>query len=204
MVNSQFSMLRKGGRVVLVGLPRKPLHVENVLQDVGEQPLVRGYSDTRQHAWCGNVLCYTHITLPWKIKTKQVLDKTSLSLLSTFITEELYLRIQPHSRQNCYSHALLCFMLSNLLWLLYIARFGCKFLLPFRLQTKWLHYTMQNVSIAWGQIQIPIITAEYRNGIRIGGRICECKQPLGSLNDHWILKSFKINIGHAFFQSSKP
>ena len=36
MVNSQFSMLRKGGHVVLVGLPRKPLHVENVLQDVGE------------------------------------------------------------------------------------------------------------------------------------------------------------------------
>ena len=36
MVNSQFSMLRKGGHVVLVGLPRKPLQVENVLQDVGE------------------------------------------------------------------------------------------------------------------------------------------------------------------------
>ena len=36
MVNSQFAMLRKGGYVVLVGLPKKPLHVENVLQDVGE------------------------------------------------------------------------------------------------------------------------------------------------------------------------
>ena len=35
MVNSQFAMLRKGGHVVLVGLPKKPLHVENVLQDIG-------------------------------------------------------------------------------------------------------------------------------------------------------------------------
>ena len=35
MVNSTFSMLRKGGQLVLVGLPKQPLHVENVLQDVG-------------------------------------------------------------------------------------------------------------------------------------------------------------------------
>ncbi len=35
MVNSMFSMLRKGGRVVMVGLPKKPLHVENVLPDIG-------------------------------------------------------------------------------------------------------------------------------------------------------------------------
>ena len=35
MLNSQFSLLRKGGTVVQVGLPRKPLHVENVLQDIG-------------------------------------------------------------------------------------------------------------------------------------------------------------------------
>ncbi len=35
MVNSLFSMLRKGGDVVLVGLPKKPLHVEEVLKDVG-------------------------------------------------------------------------------------------------------------------------------------------------------------------------
>ncbi len=37
MVNSMFSMLRKGGRVVMVGLPKKPLHVENVLPDIGRQ-----------------------------------------------------------------------------------------------------------------------------------------------------------------------
>ncbi len=35
MVNSQFSMLRKGGMVVMVGLPKRPLHVENVIQDIG-------------------------------------------------------------------------------------------------------------------------------------------------------------------------
>lgn len=35
MVNSTFSMLRKGGQMTLVGLPKEPLHVENVLQDVG-------------------------------------------------------------------------------------------------------------------------------------------------------------------------
>eukprot|EP00118_Oscarella_pearsei_P009889 m.58176 g.58176 ORF g.58176 m.58176 type:complete len:357 (+) comp34797_c0_seq1:572-1642(+) len=34
MVNNSFSLLRKGGRIVLIGLPRAPLHVENVLTDV--------------------------------------------------------------------------------------------------------------------------------------------------------------------------
>ena len=35
MVNTCFSYLRKGGRTVLIGLPKQPLHVENVLQDIG-------------------------------------------------------------------------------------------------------------------------------------------------------------------------
>lgn len=35
MVNASFSFLRKGGTMVMVGLPKQPLHVENVLQDVG-------------------------------------------------------------------------------------------------------------------------------------------------------------------------
>ena len=36
MLNTCFSYLRKGsGRVVLIGLPKQPLHVENVLQDIG-------------------------------------------------------------------------------------------------------------------------------------------------------------------------
>ena len=39
-VNSQFSLLRKGGRVVLVGLPKKPLYVPNVLPDVGKFDVV--------------------------------------------------------------------------------------------------------------------------------------------------------------------
>ncbi|CAH3164262.1 unnamed protein product [Porites evermanni] len=34
LVNNCFSLLRKGGRVVLVGLLKQPLHVENFLQDV--------------------------------------------------------------------------------------------------------------------------------------------------------------------------
>lgn len=34
LVNSCFSLLRKGGRVVLVGLLKQPLHVENFLQDI--------------------------------------------------------------------------------------------------------------------------------------------------------------------------
>nr|KAG5703162.1 hypothetical protein BaRGS_027327 [Batillaria attramentaria] len=29
-----FSMLRKGGQVCMIGVPKQPLHVENVLQDV--------------------------------------------------------------------------------------------------------------------------------------------------------------------------
>jgi len=33
-VNNSFSLLRKGGRMVFIGLPKNPLHVENVLQDV--------------------------------------------------------------------------------------------------------------------------------------------------------------------------
>jgi len=33
LVNGQFSLMRKGGRCVLVGLPKAPLHVDNVLQD---------------------------------------------------------------------------------------------------------------------------------------------------------------------------
>ena len=36
VVNSTFSMLRKGGHLCLVGLPKQPLHVDNVLQDVGQ------------------------------------------------------------------------------------------------------------------------------------------------------------------------
>ena len=36
MVNATFSMLRKGGHMTFVGLPKEPLHVENVLQDVGK------------------------------------------------------------------------------------------------------------------------------------------------------------------------
>ena len=35
MANTMFSMLRKGGVVVMVGLVKQPLHVENVLQDIG-------------------------------------------------------------------------------------------------------------------------------------------------------------------------
>jgi len=34
MLNGCFSYLRKGGRVSILGLPKKPLHVENVLQDI--------------------------------------------------------------------------------------------------------------------------------------------------------------------------
>lgn len=33
-VNASFALLRKGATIVLVGLPKAPLHVENVLQDV--------------------------------------------------------------------------------------------------------------------------------------------------------------------------
>ena len=43
------------------------------------------------------------------------------------------------------------------------ARFG----LGFGLQTQWLHCTKQNFHTAWSQIQIPIQTANYRNGIGI-------------------------------------
>ena len=35
MVNTCFSYLRKGGQTVMIGLPKQPLHVENVLQDIG-------------------------------------------------------------------------------------------------------------------------------------------------------------------------
>ncbi|ELU05464.1 hypothetical protein CAPTEDRAFT_157510 [Capitella teleta] len=34
MVNNMFSLLRKGGHVVMVGLPKTPLHVENPLPDI--------------------------------------------------------------------------------------------------------------------------------------------------------------------------
>ncbi|KAL3875586.1 hypothetical protein ACJMK2_033523 [Sinanodonta woodiana] len=34
IVNNMFSYLRKGGQVVMIGLPKQPLHVENVLQDI--------------------------------------------------------------------------------------------------------------------------------------------------------------------------
>lgn len=34
MLNSCFSYLQKGGKVVIIGLPKQPLHVENVLQDI--------------------------------------------------------------------------------------------------------------------------------------------------------------------------
>jgi threonine dehydrogenase-like Zn-dependent dehydrogenase len=33
IVNNCFGLLRKGGRAVLVGLPKEPLHVDNVLND---------------------------------------------------------------------------------------------------------------------------------------------------------------------------
>ena len=34
MLNGCFSYLRKGGRISILGLPKQPLHVENVLQDI--------------------------------------------------------------------------------------------------------------------------------------------------------------------------
>ncbi|XP_062515892.1 L-threonine 3-dehydrogenase-like [Corticium candelabrum] len=34
LVNNSFSLLRKGGRIVLIGLPKAPLHVDNVLSDI--------------------------------------------------------------------------------------------------------------------------------------------------------------------------
>ena len=44
MVNTCFSYLRKGGRTVLmVGLPKQPLHVENVLQDIGKYCVILFY-----------------------------------------------------------------------------------------------------------------------------------------------------------------
>lgn len=35
MINSCFSYLRKGGQVVLIGLPKQPIHIENPLPDIG-------------------------------------------------------------------------------------------------------------------------------------------------------------------------
>lgn len=34
LVNNSFSFLRKGGSIVMIGLPKAPLHVENVLNDI--------------------------------------------------------------------------------------------------------------------------------------------------------------------------
>jgi len=34
LVNRSFSLLRKGGRILMVGLPKTPLHVDNVLADI--------------------------------------------------------------------------------------------------------------------------------------------------------------------------
>ncbi|XP_014768421.1 L-threonine 3-dehydrogenase [Octopus bimaculoides] len=34
MVNSMFGMLRKGGHIVMVGLPKEPIHIENTVQDI--------------------------------------------------------------------------------------------------------------------------------------------------------------------------
>ena len=35
IMNTCFSYLRNGGRIVLIGGPKQPLHVENAMQDVG-------------------------------------------------------------------------------------------------------------------------------------------------------------------------
>lgn len=35
MINTCFSYLRKGGQVVLIGLPKQPIHIENPLPDIG-------------------------------------------------------------------------------------------------------------------------------------------------------------------------
>lgn len=36
MVSQMFKLLRKGGSVVMVGLPKQPFHVEDVLPDIGK------------------------------------------------------------------------------------------------------------------------------------------------------------------------
>ena len=36
MVNCMFKLLRKGGSVVMVGLPKQPMNVVDVLPDIGE------------------------------------------------------------------------------------------------------------------------------------------------------------------------
>ncbi|XP_067671841.1 L-threonine 3-dehydrogenase-like [Haliotis asinina] len=54
MVNMSFSLLRKGGRIVMVGLPKQPLHVENVLQDIVFKSLTLKTVHGRliYHTWC--------------------------------------------------------------------------------------------------------------------------------------------------------
>ena len=34
-VNNMFSLLRKAGHVVMVGLPKQPITIENPMQDIG-------------------------------------------------------------------------------------------------------------------------------------------------------------------------
>lgn len=53
MVNSSFTYLRKGGHILLVGLPKAPLHVENVLQNVIFKSLVLKTIHGRKifHTW---------------------------------------------------------------------------------------------------------------------------------------------------------
>ena len=60
LVNNCFSLLRKGGVVVLVGIPKSPLHVENVGRDVLFKSLTLHTIHGRKifHTWekCENIL----------------------------------------------------------------------------------------------------------------------------------------------------
>lgn len=53
MLNSCFSYLRKGGKVTVIGLPKAPLHVENVLQDIVFKSLTLNTVHGRRifHTW---------------------------------------------------------------------------------------------------------------------------------------------------------
>ncbi|GAB1602889.1 uncharacterized protein LOC115212403 [Argonauta hians] len=62
LINSMFGMLRKGGHVVMVGLPKEPMHIQNAVQDIVFKSLTLKTVHGRRifHTWeCCEMLVFS-------------------------------------------------------------------------------------------------------------------------------------------------
>jgi len=92
MLNTCFSYLRKGGRVSILGLPKQPLHIDNVLQDI----VFKSLTITTVH---GRRIFHTWQECELLIATKKV--NPSLLVTHDFKMDQYNLAFETLLSGNC-------------------------------------------------------------------------------------------------------